>query len=350
MTSMGLIIMNKIMRFTIFRYALILIISLSAVYLLSTNPIIKEVLGTLLIAFVIAYSLKPVQDKLIEKGIGKKISSIIILLGLLIGIVVILVFLIPNVIKETLNIGSTFDEFEGIIQNINKGIENLSSNKYFKNVISMALKKVENVVTGFFENAFDSLFEKSGNLLSFAVIPILVYYILSDGHKIGKSIIVFIPLRRRPVLRKLSQDINLVLSKYILSQFLLSALISIMTFIVLLVLGVDFPLLLSLLNGIFNVIPYFGPLLGALPPILVALLTSPKTALWTALLLNFVQQIEGDIISPKITGETVNIHPLFIILLLIAGGKVGGFVGMVMAVPVAVIVKVILEDLDYYMY
>ncbi|WP_163194017.1 AI-2E family transporter [Clostridium thermarum] len=342
--------MNRILKYKVLRYILILTVSLLAIFLLTTNPIIKEVLGTLFIAFVIAYSLKPVQDKLIEKGIGKKISSIIILLGLFLGIAVILVFLIPNVIRETLNIGNTFDEFEGIINNINKRIEDLSNNRYFKNVITIALSKIEKAVTGFCENAFDCIFEKSGNLLSIAVIPILVYYILSDGHKIGKNFIAFIPHRKRPVMRNLFKDINLMLSKYILSQFLLSALISIMTFFVLLALGVDFPLLLSLLNGIFNVIPYFGPLFGAVPPVLVALVDSPKTALWTAVLLNLIQQIEGDIISPKITGETVNIHPLFIILLLIAGGKVGGFVGMVMAVPVAVMVKVILEDLDYYMY
>ena len=337
--------MNRIVRYTI-----ILVPSLLILYLLATNTIIREVLGTLFASFVIAYSLKPIQGKMIEKGLGKKLSSIILLLGLLAGVLIILIFLIPNVIKETMNISSTFDELEGLIQNINKGIENLSTNKYFKNVISIALEKGEKILTNFFDNTFDSIFEKTGNILSIAVIPILVYYILSDGDKLGKSITVFIPHRKRRVFRNLSRDINHALSKYILSQFLLSGLISVMTFVVLLSLGVDFPVLLSLLNGIFNVIPYFGPLLGALPAIIVALITSPKTALWTALLLNFVQQIEGDIIQPKITGETVDIHPMFIILLLIAGGKVGGFIGMVMAVPVAVIVKVILEDLDYYMY
>jgi predicted PurR-regulated permease PerM len=123
-----------------------------------------------------------------------------------------------------------------------------------------------------------------------------------------------------------------------------------MTFTVLIILDIDFPLMLSLLNGIFNIVPYFGPLLGSLPSVIIALLDSPKKAIWAALLLNLIQQIEGDIIAPKITGDTVDIHPLFIILLLIAGGKIGGFVGMVMAVPIAVIVKVIIEDLDYYMY
>lgn len=334
----------------IIRYAIIAIVSVFIVYILASSPIIKDTLGTLFIAFVIAYSLKPIQEKMILKGLGKRISSIVLLLGLVAGIAVILLFLIPSVIKETLNIGSTFDELEILIRDINKSIENLSTNKYFKNVITIALDKGEKILTNFFDNTFESIFEKTGSLLSFAVIPILVYYILSDGEKIGKSITALIPHRKRKVMRNLSKDINVILSKYILSQFLLSALISIMTFIILLSLEVDFPLLLSLLNGIFNIIPYFGPLLGALPAIIVALLSSPKTALWTAILLNFAQQIEGDIISPKITGETVNIHPLFIILLLIAGGKVGGFVGMVMAVPVAVIVKVILEDLDYYMY
>ncbi|NLP29346.1 MAG: AI-2E family transporter [Clostridia bacterium] len=337
--------MNKYIR-----YAIIIILSLLLVYLISTNSILKEVSKTAFIAFVVAYSLKPVQGKMMEKGIGKKLSSIILLLAVLLGVVLLFAFLIPSVIKEALNLGATFDEMEGFMQNVSRGIENLSNNKYLKNVTKIALNKCETLASTFFSNLFDGVFKKTGNIFSLAVIPILVYYILADGELLSKSLIFLIPLKNRRIIRKLCRDINVILSKYILSQFLLSALISAMTFTVLIILDIDFPLMLSLLNGIFNIVPYFGPLLGSLPSVIIALLDSPKKAIWAALLLNLIQQIEGDIIAPKITGDTVDIHPLFIILLLIAGGKIGGFVGMVMAVPIAVIVKVIIEDLDYYMY
>lgn len=337
--------MNKLIR-----YFIIAIVSLLLVYFICTNPILKEVIKTAFIAFVLAYSLKPVQGKLMEKGIGKKLSSIILLMAVLLVIVLIFVFLIPNVIKEALNLGHTFDEMEGFIKNLNKSIENLSNNRYLKNFINIALKKGEKIALAFFSKFFDGIFEKTGNIFSLAVIPILIYYILADGDILSKSLIFLIPIRKRSITRKLCKDINIVLSKYILSQLLLSAIISVLTFIVLIILDISFPLMLSLLNGIFNIVPYFGPLLGSLPSVIIALLDSPRKAIWAIILLNLIQQIEGDIIAPKITGDTVNIHPLFIILLLIAGGKVGGFVGMVMAVPVAVIIKVIIEDLDYYMY
>ncbi|MCS4470673.1 AI-2E family transporter [Clostridium botulinum] len=105
-----------------------------------------------------------------------------------------------------------------------------------------------------------------------------------------------------------------------------------------------------MINGFFNIIPYFGPVIGSLPAILIAFTKSPKTALWALILLYFIQQIEGDILSPKITGDSVDMHPLTVILLLLIGGKIYGFAGMVLAIPIGVIMKIIYEDLNYYLF
>lgn len=332
------------------RYVLICAGGFALVYFMVKSPIFRGIIDTIFISFIIAYSLKPIQEKIMEKGVSRKLSALILLLGLVAGICLIFIFLIPSVLRETLNISSAFDELKIFIDNINRSIEKLSSNRYMKNIIEGGLVRLEGMIKSFSNNALDNLLKKSENIFSFAVIPILVYYLLSDGTNIGKSLYIFVPMRKRRVFRNLSSDINVVLSKYIISQFLLSVLISVMTFVILVALKVDFPLLLSLINGIFNIIPYFGPLLGGIPPVVVALLISPKLAIWTAICLNLIQQIEGDMIAPKITGDSVDMHPLYVILLLILGGKVGGFVGMVLAVPVAVMIKVIIEDLDYYMY
>ena len=113
---------------------------------------------------------------------------------------------------------------------------------------------------------------------------------------------------------------------------------------------VEFPLILSLINGVFNIIPYFGPIFGAIPAIFIALLISPKTALYTALWLFALQQIEGSLLSPKIIGDSISMHPLTVIFLLIIGGELGGVLGMILAVPVGVVIKVICEDLNYYLF
>ncbi len=152
------------------------------------------------------------------------------------------------------------------------------------------------------------------------------------------------------MVKNVFEDIDKILARYIISQIILCLIITILTFLVLIGLGIKLPILLSLINGFFNIIPYFGPVIGSLPAILIAFTKSPKTALWALILLYFIQQIEGDILSPKITGDSVDMHPLTVILLLLIGGKIYGFAGMVLAIPIGVIMKIIYEDLNYYLF
>ncbi len=158
------------------------------------------------------------------------------------------------------------------------------------------------------------------------------------------------PIKIRGIVKNVSEDIDKILARYIISQVILCLIITILTFLVLIGLGIKLPILLSLINGFFNIIPYFGPVIGSLPAILIALTKSPKTALWALILLYAIQQIEGDILAPKITGDSVDMHPLTVILLLLIGGKIYGFIGMVLAIPIGVIIKIIYEDLNYYLF
>jgi predicted PurR-regulated permease PerM len=165
-----------------------------------------------------------------------------------------------------------------------------------------------------------------------------------------KKLCICIPVSNKSILKDIGNDINKVLGKYILSQLFLSAIIAVLTFISLMILKVDYAIVLSILNGMCNIIPYVGPIFGAIPAIIIALIQSPKLALWTTIVLYIIQQIEGDIISPKITGNSINMHPLTVILLVIIGGKIGGIIGMILVIPITVVLKVIYNDLDYYMY
>jgi predicted PurR-regulated permease PerM len=206
------------------------------------------------------------------------------------------------------------------------------------------------MVIDIFNKIFSSILSLGENMLSLAVVPLVVYYFLADSDIIFNRTLVIFPSNSRNMIKRIIGDIDKILGRYIISQFVLCGIIGILTFIVLIALHVDFPIILSVLNALFNIIPYFGPLFGAIPAVLVALLFSTKTALWTAALLYIIQQIEGNIISPKITGDSVSMHPLVVIILLIVGGKLGGFLGMVLAVPIGVVIKIIYEDLNYYLF
>lgn len=330
--------------------ALIILIILALIYALSRISLIKEIFIVILSAYIIAYSLKPFHAKMRERGLSKRTSAIIIILVLVIGILLCFTILIPSVFRESFNIKNTVNQIENYIEGFYMKMKPMKNNKTVYAIIENINNRVNIFTVRAFSKIFDGFMNAAEDVLSLSVIPIITYYFLVDFEKMENKFILMFPEKIRKIAQKIINDIDKIMSNYIYSQFILSIIISIATFIILFSLKVNFPIILSILNGIFNIIPYFGPLLGAIPAILVALLKSPSRALLTTILLFILQQIEGNIISPKLTGESISMHPLTIILLLIVGGKIGGFFGMVLAVPAGIIIKIAFEDLNYYMF
>ncbi|OPJ63620.1 AI-2E family transporter [Clostridium oryzae] len=337
--------MNKRIKFIV-----ITILVLLFAVVVYKSPILKDAFSVVALSAIIAYSLLPIQSKLVEKGMSKKISCILILFVLFITVGIMLFYLMPRVLKDIVNISTNLSQINDFTEKVNIFVDKYFKNKYTSRLLSNVSFKVENRIKAFSSGIVENLMKKGDELFSLSVVPIIVYYFLTDGKNLSTFIMMLVPVRKRRLLRNFLYDINIVLSRYVITQFLLSFIVIIMTFLVLIVFKIKFPLMLSLLNGVFNIIPYFGPIFGAVPILVIGALNAPKKLLWLMICLNLIQQVEGDIIAPKMTGDTVNIHPLVIIILLIIGGKIGGLFGMVLAVPVAVVLKVIKEDVDYYMY
>lgn len=332
------------------RLIIIVLLAVAVIYLLTRNSVIKELIYLILVSFIIAYCLKPAYIMLIEKGFNKKLSAAFLIFIFFIIICLCFVIIIPYIFKEGSSFKNAIKGIQALVDKVNYNAALLKDNKSMQGIVSSIYEKVNAVLIGILNNVINALINIGEDLLSFAVIPIVAYYFLVDGDKINNKMLMLFPVKLRLVVKKISNDIDKILGRYIVSQFILCLLIGVMTFAILLLLHVDFPIILALLNACFNIIPYFGPVFGAIPAILIALMKSQTTAIYTVIALYIIQQIEGDVIAPKITGESVNIHPLAVILLLIIGGKIGGLLGMVLAVPIAVIIKLIYEDLNYYFF
>ena len=110
------------------------------------------------------------------------------------------------------------------------------------------------------------------------------------------------------------------------------------------------PLVLSVVNGVVNIIPYFGPIIGGVPIVFIAMTSSITKGIIALVGVFIIQQVEGDLLAPKITGDCISMHPVTIILLLILGEKIAGVAGMILCVPIAVIIKVIYDDINYYLF
>ncbi|WP_234121057.1 AI-2E family transporter [Clostridium hydrogenum] len=330
---------------------LALILSLFLIVLLLTKVnALKEIIYLIVIGFIVAYVLKPIHVWLIGRGVNKKISAVMLIMAIIVIIVAFIFFLIPSILKETLSINFQNPEVKNYIGRVQHFLKPLIKNSPGDNLIITVYDRFNLELKKLIEKIINFVLGLGGNFVNIAILPIIAYYFLADWDDIANKLVVLFPLKYRSIIKRISADVDEVLGKYTISQFLLCILIGLFTFFTLIILKVKYPLLLSIINGLFNIVPYFGPLFGAVPAVIVALLESPKQAVYTAVFLYLVQLIEGNVISPKVTGDSINMHPLVVIILLIVGEKIAGFGGMVFAVPIGVILKVIYEDLNYYLF
>jgi len=342
--------MKKINKKKLTMTILSIIIFIGIIIIVARIPIVKQIINLVFISFIAAYILKPIYMLLIRRGVNKKAASSLIIVGLLGAISITLIVVIPSLFRESLYINKAINDLQYYLINANMKIKVLSTNKVMSSIINTIYSKSNAQIFVIFDKIFTSIMGMGENIITYMLSPLIIYYFLYDSENmINKALIVF-PPESRNVIKKIIEDIDKVLGRYIISQLILCGIITIATFFILIFMKVDFPLILSLINGIFNIIPYFGPLFGVIPIILIALLSSPKIALYTTLWLFALQQIEGSVLSPKIIGESISMHPLTVILLLLIGGNVGGILGMILAVPLGVVIKVIYEDLNYYLF
>lgn len=313
------------------------------------NPV-QSVVNLVLIAFIIAYSIKPLRNYFCDKfKISKRVSSLIIILISLGIFTTIIYFIVPTIIYESGNFGVMLDNVELYLTNIANKL-NLTDLSLFETAYIQVNEKINLFLASLSRNLIDNIASILENLIGFAIVPIVAYYFLADGEMIYNKLLLIFPTDKRILIRKINSNIDKVLSRYIVSQLLLSAIIGVLTFIMLLILGIKLPIILAILNAIANIIPYFGPIIGGVPIVFIALIQSPTKAILALVGAFLIQQIEGDLLAPKITGICINFHPIIIIILLILGGKIGGVVGMILAVPVLVIAKVIYDDINYYLF
>ena len=325
---------------------------LSAFFTAFSNVV--ALISPLIIGLILAYILSPIATFFESKKINRSIS---VLLTFLLVIVFIVLFIYCTYIM----IGGTLSfqiDINSMIESISKYAEKY--NDIFKKLtlkldssgLSASLKEqlkqnisgINELFNSFVIGTFGQLKNWASNIINMIIGLILAFYIMNDRDYFSKlyndTTSALLSVKRREILADTLSDINKVLSNFIRGQLLDSLIVGVLSSIGLSMIGLDFAVLIGMTAGIANIIPYFGPLIGSVPAIIVGLLSdSPIKALFAFLVLMAIQQIDGMFIAPKIIGDSVGLHPVFIILSLIVGGYYFGLLGMLLAVPTTAIIK-----------
>lgn len=340
----------KINKQLIIRIILLVFTFILGVFLFNEYPIFKQLIGLVIISFIISYSMRPFQKLLTERGLNKKLSSVIVIFTIVGFLVMVIVVLVPWIYNEGATFIDIISKIQGYYEEVTRSLETVSESSFMKDMVSNFTDKIQVILINMAETFIQEIVAITDDIFLMFTIPVLVYFFLSDGEAISRGIMKYMPFKNKFSIKRMLKHIDKVMERYIITQFELCGIIGVLTFIALTVCGIRYAFVLSLLNAIFNIIPYFGPIIGAIPIILISIITSSQKAIVVAILLFIIQQIEGDIISPKIVGETVDSHPVTILLLLILGGSIAGIVGMILVIPIWVMGKIAVGELEYYLF
>ena len=191
---------------------------------------------------------------------------------------------------------------------------------------------------------FGTIFGVAGGVFRFFAVLILTFYLLVEADHLRSGFIRLLPRRMRSRAASASRDITLKVSAWLAGQLFLGSVIGLTTAIALGFMGVPFFYVLALIAGIGEMIPVVGPILSAIPAILVAATVSWKTALFVLIFFVLQQQFENHVLVPKVMERQVGVSPVIVIVALLIGGSLLGILGALLAVPTAAILQVLFNE------
>ena len=344
-----------------FRLTLGTIMILTIVFLLSKvsfifNPFItlfRIIIVPLTISGFLYYLLRPVVGFLTNRKLNK-ITSILLIYLLFAGVIILFLIVIlpplqyqvtefinnlPKIIKELqiqLNLlrdSKMFSYFVGEGKDVNTDLT-----KKFTDYIGTTFQ----FATGYMSQVFSFL---NDFIIIIGTVPIMLYYMLKDDDRVNPLLANMLPVKYQKEGTETLHEMDGALKGFIAGRMLGALFLGVLSFIGFAIIGLPYALLLSVVGALFSFIPYFGALLGAIPSVIVAFTVSPSMALWTIVVVVAAQQIEGNLISPYIYGKTVSIHPLTTVILLLIAGDFGGILGLILAIPVYLIAKILIVQL-----
>lgn len=291
---------------------------------------IRTIIVLVFVSLLLAFTISPLVDKIQRLKIPRMMAIFLVYI-LVIGIFSsFLSVLIPALIEQTATL-----------------TENLSGAVQYLPLIKIDWQAVTGQIEMIARNAVGLLrlvISAASNVLTILTILVLTFYFIYEKENFGRYINQLFDGYKKEKVNRLIERLDDVLGGWLRGQIILMLIVGLMSFIGLSLLGLNYVLPLSLLAGLLEFIPNLGPALSAIPAVIVGFTISPVMGLGTFLLYLIIQQVENYLIVPQVMKRVTGIHPLVSLLCLMVGGKIYGFVGMLLAIPIFLLVRTSIEE------
>ncbi len=296
----------------------------------------RDIILVLILALILASAMEPMVDYFNERKVPRAVSVLTVYILVLGLFFLILYLLLPPVIEQLKVVQQNFPSYLQGLQNRlgTSWLDAETVSSYFKNMLSQpGENSVLSRTFGVFSGAF-----------SLVTVLVISFYLVAEQKGMKKFVATLVPEAHQEFTLGIIEKVQRKMGLWVIGQLILSASIFTLTLIGLLILRVPNALILALLAGLLEVVPYIGPFLSAVPAVLIAFIYNPPLALIVAVLYLIIQKTEGYVLVPKIMEKTVGASPLVVLVALLVGFKLAGIIGLLVAVPLVGAVTVIVSE------
>ncbi len=317
---------------------------------------LAPVLTPFLIAFFLAYLMNPLVNKLMKLRLSRGFS-VWLVFSVVFAILTVGIMLFIPFIEDQINL--FIEQIPTIITWIHDSLDPLIAHYLNINLDAIdvpAMKKLvvdnwskaDGLVNWFFKYIFKSGFKLFELLMNLLLIPVVTIYLLFDWNKLINSLHNFIPRRIEPTIVKLVRESDSVLSAFLRGQLLVMLALGLIYGLGLSLVGLQMGLLIGLVAGLLGIVPYLGTIVGIAVGIIMAMIQfgSLSSVLLVSAVFLFGQTLDHIFLTPKLVGDRIGLHPVAVIFSVLAGGSLFGFIGVLLALPVAAVLLVWLRYLN----
>jgi len=336
-------------RVGIFSWSMIGVLILTIVFFVIVNEG-RIILAPLFLAVVVIVILNPFVSWLQKKGLPRLLGTIFAFVVFFAAVTLVAVAVLPSVFDQAQALVEEFPQlyddtandavnaldslgFENVtVWNYDQLVDYLNEPDNRDALFTLALDRLGSVTSGIFEF-----------ILVFLVGPVLAFYFLIDLPNVQKRLLGVIPETRRPEAAHVGNQLNVALGGFLRGQMLVAFIVGVMLSFGYWLIGLNFYLLIGLIGGLLNIVPFLGPWVGGALGVVIALTTGDlTTAFWALVVAVVVQQIDNNFVSPTVLRATVQLHPAVTLLVLILAGAIAGIWGVIIAVPLTASIRILL--------
>lgn len=299
-----------------------------------------------LVSILLAALIDPFADRLEARKIRRGFAVGIIYLIIAAFGTGIFFLVVPTTINQTQSLVETYREELVQIGIGPAALDLISGTELFEQDLQTVIVTAkESGLIDSIPNIFEYVISAFGTIMAILAIAILAFYMVIEERELKKDVVRwFTPKRYKHLVTDVMPKVRKKLGFWLRGQLLIMFIVFLLSFIVLTVLGVRFALILAILAGLFEVVPFAGPILAVIPAVIVAFSASPLQALLVAIFYFLIQQLEADLLTPKIMQKVVGLNPVISILSILVGFELLGVVGALFAVPIAMVIGLLFSE------